>query len=64
MLTAYSQQPSAMTRSIAVGRLGLPELERESQRHISEQGETERALKPTHSQGYEEFHLSLKRLAR
>ena len=66
MLTACSQA-TLSNDSIAVGRLGLPELEREPRRHISEERSREK-LREHWSQPivneYEEFHLSLKRLAR
>ena len=45
-VSQYSQvsakQPSATTRSTAVGRLGLPELEREPWRYISEEQSREK----------------------
>ena len=57
-----AKRPSAATRSIAAGRLGLPELEREPRRHISEERSREK-LREHRSQPivkeYDEFHLLL-----
>ena len=69
LVTACSpaKWPSATTRSTAAGTPGLPELEREPRRHISEERSKE---KPSEQRSqpmikeYGEFHLSLRRLAR